>query len=105
MPESRIEMHLESTREQGVSIIAAQVDLHFEKGETIHTENSYKFTDMSVRVLMRDSGFEMSDIWKDVHSHYAVVLARPAVACQRCMRISLPSSSDEAFMVVGTEEM
>jgi dimethylhistidine N-methyltransferase len=75
--ESRIEMHLESMREQDVSIAAAQLELHFAEGETIHTENSYKFTDESVRTLMRDSGFEISDSWKDEHSHYAVVLARP----------------------------
>src|SRR5262249_2375324 len=43
--ESRIEMHLESTREQDVSIAAAELDLHFSIGETIHTENSHKFTD------------------------------------------------------------
>jgi L-histidine N-alpha-methyltransferase len=75
--ESRIEMHLESTREQDVSIAAAQLELYFARGERIHTENSYKFTDESVRTIMRDSGFEISETWKDEHDHYAVVLARP----------------------------
>src|SRR5262249_46060219 len=76
--ESRIEMHLESTREQDVSIAAAELDLHFSTDETIHTENSHKFTDGSVRSLMRDSGFEIDEVWKDERSHYGVVLARPS---------------------------
>ena len=42
--ESRIEMHLESTRDQCVHIPAAQLSVPFAAFETIHTENSYKFT-------------------------------------------------------------
>jgi dimethylhistidine N-methyltransferase len=56
--ESRIEMHLESTREQDVSIADAELYLHFMAGETIHTENSDKFTDRSIRNLLNESGFE-----------------------------------------------
>src|SRR5205807_4379664 len=40
--ESRIEMHLESLREQTVR--AAGRRFRFAAGETLHTENSYKFT-------------------------------------------------------------
>ena len=40
----RIEMHLESTVSQKVSINNSENTFTFEKGETIHTENSYKFT-------------------------------------------------------------
>lgn len=74
--ESHIEMHLESTREQDVSIPAAQLDLHFAQGETIHTENNYRFTDESITTLIRDSGFEISTRWKDKRDQYAVILAR-----------------------------
>ncbi len=42
--ESRIEMHLESTRDQYVRIETADLDVYFAKSERIHTENSYKFT-------------------------------------------------------------
>src|SRR5271167_4690955 len=42
--ESRIEMHLESTCDQYVSIPAAELTLRFNALETIHTENSYKFS-------------------------------------------------------------
>ena len=75
--ESRIEMHLESTREQAVSIPAAEVEVHFAKYETIHTENSYKCSDESIRRLLQDSCFEIARTWKDKRGWYAVTLARP----------------------------
>jgi len=73
--ESRIEMHLESTQEQDVSIEHADLDLHFMPRETIHTENSYKFTDQGIRMLLRDVGFEIRGAWKDSRSWYTVTLA------------------------------
>jgi L-histidine N-alpha-methyltransferase len=73
--ESRIEMHLESTREQDVSIRYAELDLHFMPCETIHTENSYKFTDRGIRSVLRDAGFEIGRAWKDSHNRYTVTLA------------------------------
>jgi L-histidine N-alpha-methyltransferase len=74
--ESRIEMHLESTRDQRARIAAAGLDLHFATGETIHTENSYKFTYETIRILLEDAGFEVQQTWTDEHGWYAVTLAR-----------------------------
>lgn len=75
---SRIEMHLESTQEQDVSIQHAELDLHFTRCETIHTENSYKFTGQGIRSLLNDAGFEVGRAWKDtrklVHGHACVPL-------------------------------
>jgi L-histidine Nalpha-methyltransferase len=73
--ESRIEMHLESVQEQDISIEHADLDLHFTQGETIHTENSYKFTDRSIRTLLRDVGFEIRGAWKDCRDWYTLTLA------------------------------
>ena len=73
--ESRIEMHLESTQEQVVHIEDAELILHFMRGETIHTENSYKFTDQGVRTLLSDGGFEIRGAWKDSRCWYTVTLA------------------------------
>ena len=56
--ESRIEMHLESTREQDVSIEDAELDIHLMRHETVHTENSYKFTEQDIRRLLDDAGLE-----------------------------------------------
>jgi dimethylhistidine N-methyltransferase len=73
--ESRIEMHLESTQEQDVSIEYAQLDLHFMPHETIHTENSYKFTDQGIRTLLKDASFGIGRAWKDSRNWYRVTLA------------------------------
>ena len=73
--ESRIEMHLESTQEQDVSIQHAELDLHFKRCETIHTENSYKFTDQGIRSLLEDAGFEIGRAWKDSLKWYTVTVA------------------------------
>jgi L-histidine Nalpha-methyltransferase len=74
--ESRIEMHLESTQEQDVSIEHADLDLQFMPRETIHTENSYKFTDQGIRTLLKEVGFEIRGAWKDSRGWYTLTLAR-----------------------------
>ena len=52
-------MHIESAREQDVSIEHANLDIHFMPRETIHTENSYKFTDQGVQSLLDQAGYEI----------------------------------------------
>jgi dimethylhistidine N-methyltransferase len=74
--QSRMEMHLESRRDQWVRIAAAQVNVFFDEGERIHTENSYKFTDATIRILLRDGGFEVEQMWTDERGWYSVTLAR-----------------------------
>ena len=74
--DSRIEMHLESTRDQYVRIAAANLDVHFAKRESIHTENSYKFTEASIRSLLKESGFRAEQTWTDSRRWYSVTLAR-----------------------------
>ena len=73
--ESRIEMHLESTEEQVVSIEDAELRIHFVRGETIHTENSHKFTDQGIGTLLGEAGFDFKAAWKDSRSWYTVTLA------------------------------
>lgn len=74
--QSRIEMHLESSCDQHVRIAAAQVDVDFAKSESIHTENSYKFTDETICNLLSDAGCEVEQTWKDERGWYSVTLAR-----------------------------
>jgi L-histidine Nalpha-methyltransferase len=73
--ESRIEMHLESTRDQCVHIPAAQLSVEFAAFETIHTESSYKFTAKTLRALLDDAGFKIEQTWTDPRQWYAVTLA------------------------------
>ncbi len=72
---SRIEMHLESLREQRVSIPEGNLRLHFVPGETIHTENSYKFTPCTLRTLLHDAGFNVVRAWTDPLGWYSLTLA------------------------------
>lgn len=76
---SRIEMHLKSLRPQRVTIPAnsagGRLSLYFAEGETIHTENSYKFTPASVAALLNDSGLICRRTFTDPRSLFAVTLA------------------------------
>lgn len=71
--ESRMEMHLVSNGQQRVTI--GDVELHFTAGETIHTENSYKFTQKSIVWLLKQSGFTLGLQWLDERAWFAVNLA------------------------------
>jgi uncharacterized SAM-dependent methyltransferase len=49
--------------------------LDFAAGETIHTENSYKFNPISVEKLLRSADFAISRSWQDAQGLFAVTLA------------------------------
>ena len=70
---SRMEMHLESLVHQTVRI--GDETFAFAEGETIHTENSYKFTQEALATLLRDSGFAIDHTMHDPEERFAVVLA------------------------------
>ena len=78
--ESRIEMHLESLDRQRVHIPASDfalgITVNFEAGETIHTENSYKFTSASVTELLSDCDFSIAKTFLDSDGLFAVTLAK-----------------------------
>jgi L-histidine Nalpha-methyltransferase len=73
---SRIEMHLESLRAQTVRI--GSLSVSFQVGETIHTENSYKFTLESIAKLLEAAGFSTVQTWRDERGWFAVTLAAVA---------------------------
>jgi len=74
--ESRIEMHLRSTRAQTVDIPALRMTVEFAKNETIHTENSYKFTETMVDSILKNGGFTREHTWYDPLKYFAVHMAR-----------------------------
>ena len=55
---ARMEMHLQATRPMTVTIDGRRIA--FTRGETIHTENSRKFTEQSVRDLAAVSGWRVA---------------------------------------------
>jgi dimethylhistidine N-methyltransferase len=61
--QSRIEMHLASAKRQKVRVNGATIN--FRAGETIHTENSYKYTIDSFQALARGSGWSPRKVWTD----------------------------------------
>lgn len=67
---SRIEMHLASVKRQKVRIGGEVID--FRAGETIHTENSYKYTTASFGALARGSGWNVHSLWTDAAKYFAV---------------------------------
>jgi L-histidine Nalpha-methyltransferase len=73
--QSRIEMHLESLLTQRVTVRALDLTLRFKQGETIHTENSYKFTDQRVLSLLMRAGFKLRQQWSDANKWFTVYLA------------------------------
>ncbi len=72
----RIEMHVVSRRAQRVRIDALDLEIAFDEGETIHTENSYKHDDASLRALAASSGFTIEKTWTDSRRWFADLLFR-----------------------------
>ncbi len=70
---SRIEMHLEATRELSVRWPGAE--RRFRAGERIHTENSYKYSVERFAELLKAAGFATPTCWTDPNDWFAVFWA------------------------------
>lgn len=68
--ESRIEMHLVSKADQRVEL--AGRSFAFGEGESIHTENSYKYSIRGFHALAGDAGFEAERVWSDPNDLFSV---------------------------------
>ncbi|MEO5824805.1 MAG: L-histidine N(alpha)-methyltransferase, partial [Gemmatimonadales bacterium] len=68
--ESRIEMHLESRFTQDV--IVADKPFHFDVGETIWTESSYKYDREMLDALVSEAGFGVTCLWTDPDERFWV---------------------------------
>ncbi len=67
---SRIEMHLVSRKRQSVAIDGTTIE--FEMGETIHTENSCKYTLKNFSSLARRAGWMPLAHWTDAEEYFSV---------------------------------
>jgi dimethylhistidine N-methyltransferase len=72
---SRIEMHLESLIAQQVHLTALDLRVDFAEGETIHTENSYKYQSGQPEYMLRAAGFRPAHRWSDAKGWFAVYQA------------------------------
>ncbi|HEY6093553.1 MAG TPA: L-histidine N(alpha)-methyltransferase, partial [Gallionellaceae bacterium] len=66
----RIEMHLISKRAQLIRL--PDESFHFEAGETIHTENSYKYAPHEFQQLAREAGWHPKMSWTDRNGFFSV---------------------------------
>lgn len=67
---NRIEMHLASRKRQKVRVLGETVD--FRAGETIHTENSYKYSVESLSALARGVGWLPAAAWSDPDNYFSI---------------------------------
>lgn len=68
--DSRIEIYIESLRDQCVSI--ADQEIEFQLGERILTEYSHKYTPESFVQLAAKAGFRLKQLWTDDRQYFAV---------------------------------
>jgi len=69
----RIEMHLRANRNTTVHIDDLELELDIDKDETIHTENSCKFSREGVKVLARKSGLDIKNWYTDGKGWFSLV--------------------------------
>ena len=69
-------MHLISKTDQYVRIGAIGKRFHFRKGETIHTENSYKYSIGRFNKLARISGLQIVKNFADTNKQYSLLLLK-----------------------------
>jgi dimethylhistidine N-methyltransferase len=66
----RVEMHLASLKRQKVKVAGDTID--FRAGETIHTENSYKYSIESLSALARGVGWMPVAAWMDSRKYFSL---------------------------------
>jgi uncharacterized SAM-dependent methyltransferase len=76
--ESRMELYLESLRDQVVTIPSLPLSVSLRAGERIHTENSYKLPLADQTRLLGSAGFAIAASFLSEDPSYALHLARAA---------------------------
>lgn len=72
---SRIEMHLEATRDMEVKTPHLKQGIILRKGQRIHTENSHKFTREQIEVMLRSAGLVIKNFYTDSNKWFSLILA------------------------------
>lgn len=70
----RIEMHLIANQDHAVQV--GDTLIHFTKGESIHTENSHKYTLEGFQNMVSD-WFEVKKVWMDENRYFSVQYLEP----------------------------
>ena len=72
----RVEVYLESLRSQSVTIRALELSVGFDAGERIRIENAYKYDLDGLRLLGKQSGFNLERTWLDSRQRFSSNLFR-----------------------------
>lgn len=67
--QGRVEMHLKSLEDQSVRLNGTSIS--FKKDETIHTENSYKYSIEEFKEMIEDF-YSLKNVWSDPGNKFAV---------------------------------
>src|SRR5581483_11547590 len=72
----RVEVYLESLRDQSVTIRGLNLTISLQVGERIHVENAYKFDPEDLRKLGAQTGFSLERTWLDQQGKFSSNLFR-----------------------------
>jgi dimethylhistidine N-methyltransferase len=78
---NRVEMHLEAAR--NLSVRWRGGERYFVSGQSIHTENSHKYTLDTIALMLEQTGWRLTNTWTDPNEWFALVHARPTGAFTR----------------------
>jgi len=70
---SRIEMHLRASCDFSVKLESLGMEIDFKKGETIHTENSRKFTRASIEEMASQARLSIENWYSDPDAWFSIV--------------------------------
>ena len=70
---SRLEMHLEAVDDLAFTVSGRAIQMR--QGETIHTENSHKYTPDQARLLLQTGGWTPIQLWSDPAEDFMLILA------------------------------
>lgn len=74
---NRLEMHLKATKDVRVTSQHFSTDITIKKGETIHTENSQKYTPEDIFLLGARTGLKIQNIYNDKRNFFSEVILEP----------------------------
>jgi L-histidine N-alpha-methyltransferase len=67
-------MHLRANRDISVKLKSIDLEIEFKKGETIHTENSRKFTKKRIGDLASRAGLSIQNWYSDPAGWFSLVV-------------------------------
>jgi L-histidine N-alpha-methyltransferase len=69
-------MHLKARKELEIICPGSSKNIVIKKDETIHTENSYKFTEGNIKNLADGAGLDIQKKYADKNKWFSLVLLR-----------------------------